>query len=347
MSVSDVTESTSSPKIIRSFISQKSYGYERDSTQLSQYIRRIFQDSKGNLWFGTTDDGVIRYDGKSLTYFTTREGFGGNCVTGMMEDKNGMIWFSSIGGVTAYSHGKFINYTMKDGLAANDVWSILEDQNGTIWVGTSAGVCFLEGKKFKSFALPRSEIRNSPSEVSSKLARCIFEDKEGNIWFGMDGHGVYKYDPTPPLSTKDKTFTQFTRKSGLCSNNVTSILQDKQGMIWFSFRWNDGDGGICSFDGNEFTPYTKKDGLNSNQVWSLYEDKNGTLWMANDGVNKFDGTSFTGLHIKDGLTNTSVQSILEDKKENIWIGTGAGLFIYNGYSIENVRLNGPWPKEFH
>jgi len=40
------------------------------SLQISEYVRRIFQDKNGNIWCGTNDDGVCRYDGKTLTYFS-------------------------------------------------------------------------------------------------------------------------------------------------------------------------------------------------------------------------------------------------------------------------------------
>jgi ligand-binding sensor domain-containing protein len=40
---------------------------------VSQYIRSIFQDSKGNLWFGTIGDGVVRYDKKLAILFNPRK----------------------------------------------------------------------------------------------------------------------------------------------------------------------------------------------------------------------------------------------------------------------------------
>ena len=36
------------------------------SNQVSQYIRRMFQDKDGNIWFGTNDQGVCKYNGKTL-----------------------------------------------------------------------------------------------------------------------------------------------------------------------------------------------------------------------------------------------------------------------------------------
>ena len=61
------------------------------SIQLSAFIRRMFQDKDGNIWFGTNGDGVIRYDGKELIYFFEREGFRGAAVRGMLQDDKGNI----------------------------------------------------------------------------------------------------------------------------------------------------------------------------------------------------------------------------------------------------------------
>ena len=67
-------KNSNSPTVIRNF---KAVGYapDFDTTLVSQYIRSIFQDSEGNLWFGTLGEGVVRYDEKTLTYFSNPDGF--------------------------------------------------------------------------------------------------------------------------------------------------------------------------------------------------------------------------------------------------------------------------------
>ena len=100
---------------------------------ISAFVRRIFQDTKGDLWFGTNGDGVIRYDGDSLEYFSINEGFGGVAVRGIVEDREGNVWFGTEGGVTKYDGESFTNFAEKDGLASNDVWSIVIDSKGMIW----------------------------------------------------------------------------------------------------------------------------------------------------------------------------------------------------------------------
>ena len=39
--------------------------------QISMYIREVYQDRAGDMWFGTNGDGVARWDGDALTFLTT------------------------------------------------------------------------------------------------------------------------------------------------------------------------------------------------------------------------------------------------------------------------------------
>ena len=48
--------------------------------QIAAFVVEIFEDSKGNLWFGTMSKGVARYDGRSLVYFSIKDGLAGNTV---------------------------------------------------------------------------------------------------------------------------------------------------------------------------------------------------------------------------------------------------------------------------
>jgi len=52
-------------------------------------VPKIICDRKGNMWFGTDGGGVIRYDGKSFTTYTTAQGLGSNTVRSIAEDEIG------------------------------------------------------------------------------------------------------------------------------------------------------------------------------------------------------------------------------------------------------------------
>ena len=40
--------------------------------QIGEYVTSIFEDSKGNLWFGTNGNGIARYDGVKLTHIAQK-----------------------------------------------------------------------------------------------------------------------------------------------------------------------------------------------------------------------------------------------------------------------------------
>ena len=79
---------------------------------------------------------------KTLTYFSTPEGFISNSVFAINEDKMGNIWIGTDQGVYRYDGNTFKNFNQKDGLNHIDISrkGILVDKSGTIWVGTHGGV---------------------------------------------------------------------------------------------------------------------------------------------------------------------------------------------------------------
>jgi len=58
-------------------------------------IYSINEDNKGNLWIGTVDAGVWKYDGNDLTNYTIKDGLTSNAVNTIYKDKNGELWFGT------------------------------------------------------------------------------------------------------------------------------------------------------------------------------------------------------------------------------------------------------------
>ncbi len=75
-------------------------------------------------WFGTWGAGLTRYDGKSWTTFTKKDGLGGNFIHALVVDVNGMIWAGTNGGVSWYDGTRWPNFSKGDGLVDDDVCSI-------------------------------------------------------------------------------------------------------------------------------------------------------------------------------------------------------------------------------
>ena len=323
----------------------------------SSSILSILEDNLGNLWMGSKDGGVIRYDGTSFETYTEEEGLCHNKVWSMHQDKLGNLWFGTDGGITKYDGEFFINYTEKEGLIGNQIRSIYEDNKGNLWFGTNKGLVKYNGKFFVNYT--------EENGLSGNDVRTVYGDHLDNIWIGNWGHGVDRFNgisftnytevnglvsnyvwtiieddsnniwvgTTMGISKIDSTkITNFTVKNGLSSNYTLSTYKDNYGSLWFGTF----GGGVNEFNGKAFTHYTSDEGLSNDNIWEIIGDDSGNLWFGTDegGINKFNQNSFVYYTEDNGMGSKSVRSINEDKMGNLWFGTfGDGIIKYNGRSF--------------
>jgi hypothetical protein len=92
-------------------------------------VRSILEDSKGNIWFGSYNEGVCLLHNGEFQYFTTENGLSNNQVRTIYEDKNGIIWFECGNGLSVYDGQKMNIYkernydsTKQWKLSDSDLW---------------------------------------------------------------------------------------------------------------------------------------------------------------------------------------------------------------------------------
>ncbi len=241
----------------------------------STMVTSILEDSRGNIWIGTMNQGVSMYNGETLTHYTKKEGLSTNNVRSMLEDIHGNLWFVTWGGgVSMYNGETFTHFTEKEGLSDNYILSMLEDSHGNLWFSTRNGVVSMyNGETFMHF----TEIEG----LSHGYVYSMLEDRHGNIWFGTSGGGVSIYN--------GNTFTHLTQKQGLINDRVWSLMEDSFGNIWIGT-----DDGVSMYDGENLTHFTEKEGLSDNIVRSMLEDSHGNLWFGtHDGVSMYNGKTFS------------------------------------------------------
>jgi ligand-binding sensor domain-containing protein len=316
----DLPKEKEHPKLIKT-ISDPQFGT----------VRCSLQDNEGNLWFGTTENGLYKYDGKSFNQFTVNDGLDCNKIYCILEDKDGKIWIGTEAGLCLYNGKTFdkLQIPLSKNLPPNKnpnyqnhwVYSMLQAKNGKLWFVTIDGVYIYDGKSFTHF--PMNEAANGFLTSNDKVER-ILEDNAGNIWFGgRTNEGVYRYDGKSVTNLKLEELFQNGPKPKP-HNWGWPQLQDNSGNIWFS-NW----GGAYRYDGKSFTSFTESDGLAIGAVTRIVEEKNGNLLFGGaDGLCRYDGKSFTCF--KDGLINPWIWTIFEDKIGNLWVGTRLGLYLFDG-----------------
>ena len=315
-----------------------------DIERISPYVIDVYEDRQGDLWFGTMSKGAARFDGKTLEWFSQKDGLPSNAGVNFAEDKDGNLWFGSHGGLCKYDGKSLTNMWSTTGRHdQGEGWmSVRSDRAGNIWTSTNNGVFRHDGTSFSEFKLPIDKQEITTYSITPGKASLALEDRDGNLWFRTDGYGALKFD--------GKSFTRFTSKEGLCSNNVNRIKEDKQGNIWFACMQSyqpkmTGDGGVCRYDGKTFTRFPEVKGLSENDIYMIYETRAGDIWIGATGVGayRYDGKEFTLFDETDRphwTRNFGLQAMLEDRNGTLWCGFSGGLFRFNGKSFSNVTEDG-------
>jgi ligand-binding sensor domain-containing protein len=297
-----------------------------------EFVRTMYQDKKGNYWFGTNENGIIRFDGQTLEKISIEQKQKWVAIREIVEDKVGNVWFGTSSGLVKYDGEKFTTFSTEVGLQNEEIWGLTVDKSGLIWVGSIGGISHFDGKKFTPFLLPDTMVENPKPMLSEKLVLKFVEDKNGSMWLVTDGNGIFKY-------TKGE-FTHLTNKNGLTDNNTADILEDKQGNIWIGTF----NGGVSKFDGKTYTNFTKDGIIEGIETYNFCEDRQGNIWFSAEGygVYRYDGANFTQFTTENGLTTNVIQSILEDNKGQLWFGTWQGISIYDGHKFMNAKDKEPW-----
>jgi ligand-binding sensor domain-containing protein len=142
-----------------------------------EFVRAMYQDTKGNYWFGTNGNGIIRYDGQTLETVSIEGIRPYMAVREIVEDKEGNVWFGTSEGLVKYDGEKFTAFSKKEGLQNNEIWGLTIDKSGLIWVGTTEGVNHFDGKSLHLFHCQFTMVENPDHMLSDKLVFKIIEDK--------------------------------------------------------------------------------------------------------------------------------------------------------------------------
>ncbi len=315
-----------------------------DTLKFTSGVRAIFQDSKGNYWFGSHNEGVGIYNGKSFEYYTVNEGLCDNQIRSIEEDQNGKIWFGTAKGVSVYDKGKFTNYPS---INKNPIFD-WNKTNGDLWfnAGEEDGINRFDGINMNHLIFPKPKNKNADNADNADNTygvTDISKDKDGKVWiatyaalFTYDGKMVNTFD-NEKLNLKENELL-----------HIRSVLADSKGRIWIG---NNGIG-VLQMEGNSIINFSEKHNLihptstrrgdksklgTLEHVFAIEEDSEGNIWFGDrdTGAWKYDGKTLTNYSISNKISNPMIWTIYKDNKNNLLFGMADGnIFKFNGKVFE-------------
>jgi ligand-binding sensor domain-containing protein len=142
----------------------------------------IFEDSRSNLWVGTSSHGVYQFrDGRFVPMFDQSRI--SHRVNAIHEDRQGRIWFGHWGGLACYADGQLTRVAMPWLSDEYEVVAIASDARDRLWLGTKGAGCFcLQDGKFTSYT--------KTNGLPSNLAWSLFVDRNDALWIGTADGGL-------------------------------------------------------------------------------------------------------------------------------------------------------------
>ena len=106
-------------------------------------------DDYNNVWVGTYDQGIVKFDGETFEYFTEEQGLCNNMVMTVIKDQHSNIWVGTDHGLSVIENNRadldthnIRNFSYVDGLKALDIntTSGFADSKNNMWFPSGKGV---------------------------------------------------------------------------------------------------------------------------------------------------------------------------------------------------------------
>lgn len=297
-------------------------------------VRCIFEDGQGNFWFGSHQDGVAHFNGKTFEYFTMNDGLSDNQIRSIQEDQAGHIWFGTGNGIMEYDGQNFTIYADKtdlkthdylgtiDQINPNDLWFPGTENTGPHWYSGQAGAYRYDGAKLTYLPFP---VPTNLDPTNPLLVTSIAKGRD-NVWFGTYP-AVLGFDGTDFTLFNEESF-QFTDQSGVF--HVRAVFEDSAGNLWIG---NNGVG-VLKWDGKNHIQFTSERGLSRSKssqpslahVFVIAEDHQGNIWFGDrdTGAWRYNPKLGTSNLALSNYPSPMIWDIYTDRSGQLWFALEDG-----------------------
>jgi ligand-binding sensor domain-containing protein/signal transduction histidine kinase len=279
---------------------------------LNDFVRTVYQDSKGQIWIGT-DNGLFQFRAGRIERVDNSNGMPPIAVHAIHEDLQGRLW---AGGskLLCLNGGTYQEFRLAGEGSQNRVKSITQTRDGTMWVGTIGGLYNM---------VSGADSFRKVKETSGTV-RFLKETSDGTLWIGTIGHGIYKY--------WKHEFSQMTAPESLPSNTVLNLFEDIESNIWVGTQ-----AGMLRLSKTPIQTVTLPD-AGDYDAETVYQDPNGDLWIAAANLFRFRDGKATRVGLP-GISGVRIRNVFRDNEGALWIGTeGRGVFRLSGTNLAHYMV---------
>lgn len=338
---------------VRDF-SIKKYGIDQDFAGI--FIYSIVQDEDGFLWIGT-DEGLYRFDGKTMINLNERDSTIGGLVTASVISEDGHLYVGYYnGGVSIVEHGRYRKLLKEEDLP-NKVTKLYRDSEGIVWgltqnsgiIKIQDGIAQVIKADILSELVSHDLIRHkdklyvatsdgviklniTEDGISSdgfvqgsfgKTINALYEDPNHDhvLWIGA-GEGLFFIDHS------DTSEEQLNVVTGAEHLKVTSIVRDQLATLWVGTA----ESGLIEIelkDDHAFriTNFDRKHSFPSNQINSLYVDRENEIWAGTfgNGLVQLNRAYFHHYELHESIGVEGVKDIYHVNDNLYYLGTDDGL----------------------
>jgi PAS domain S-box-containing protein len=180
-----------------------------DGSKVTVYT--LMEDSDKNLWIATYGNGIYRIHGRTVDHFGRADGLSSDAVFDLYEGDDGVVWAATSDGIDNFRDLPVTTFSTSEGLGRDGAASVMATKDGTVWVANLGTLDFIQNGAVSSVRVPGQQVTS------------LLEDRNGNIWVGVDD-GLFIY--------KDGRFRRIPEPDHQPFGLVLGLTEDVDGNIW-------------------------------------------------------------------------------------------------------------------